>query len=530
VRNEIPLEIRNPKSERKKASRLLSDFGFRISDFGFVLVAAALGLAWVLARPCAGSWNDGSRLATVESLVDRHTWAIDESIFVRVPASGPSPYPPEDDLLRTRGTLDKLWIDGHFYSDKSPVPALLLAGVYSGWQALTGCTAASDPALFCKSMTFASSGLAFAVAVWCAFRLGRTLSLSPAWRWVLAGALALCTVSLAYTSHVNNHVLLLAVVMGILVEMAAIQQAVGLAPPVSFPSSKTGGASPLARWVFMGCLAGLGYAIDLGAGPALLAAVLLDARLRGGWRGVLLALAGALPWLALHHALNYALAGTWKPANAEPRFFLWPGCPFDPESLTGGWHHPDALSFVMYSLDLLFGKDGFLTHNLPLLLALPGFVVVWRLCRMPGHPAQGARPELLAALVFAGGTWLAYSVGSTNHAGMCCSVRWFVPLLGPGWLVLALLLRERPEYRREFLVLCGWGLVLGLRLGAHGAWWGSVLPEFWPVLGLALVSWAWCASRRYTSVLSRQCSRQSIACGTWSGSAYSGISSGSVRV
>ena len=35
------------------------------------------------ARPYAGSWNDGSRLAAVESLVDYHTWAIDDSIFVR---------------------------------------------------------------------------------------------------------------------------------------------------------------------------------------------------------------------------------------------------------------------------------------------------------------------------------------------------------------------------------------------------------------------------------------------------------------
>ena len=44
--------------------------------FGAVLVAL------VSARPYAGSWNDGSRLATVESLVDYHTLAIDRSIFL----------------------------------------------------------------------------------------------------------------------------------------------------------------------------------------------------------------------------------------------------------------------------------------------------------------------------------------------------------------------------------------------------------------------------------------------------------------
>jgi hypothetical protein len=454
-----------------------------------LLLAAALGLAWVVARPYAGSWNDGSRLATVESLVDHHTWAIDDSTFVRVPASGPSPYPLRHEGLQKTGTQDKLWIDGHYYSDKSPVPALILAGVYAGWQALTGCTARSDPALFCKLMTFSSSGIAFAVAVWCALRIGRTLRLDPAWRWALAGALALCTISLAYTVHVNNHILLLAVVMALMLRMAAFQRAGGLAPPVFLPAEDTGGLAPPARWAVIGCLAGLGYAIDLGAGPMILAAMLLHALLRGGWRGSLLVLGGALPWLALHHSLNYALAGTWKPANAEPRFFQWPGCPFDLDSMTGLWHHPDALSFVMYSLDLLFGKNGFLTYNLPLLLALPGFVVGWR-------SARAARPELLAALLMSVGTWLAYSAGSTNHAGLCCSVRWFVPLLGPGWLVLALLLRDHPQYRREFLVLCGWGLLLGPRFAMHGTWSERMVPEFWPVLCLALVAWVWCANKR----------------------------------
>ena len=45
------------------------------------LVAVAIAL--IGARPYAGSWNDGSRLATVESLVDYHTWEIDNSTSAR---------------------------------------------------------------------------------------------------------------------------------------------------------------------------------------------------------------------------------------------------------------------------------------------------------------------------------------------------------------------------------------------------------------------------------------------------------------
>src|SRR5437868_3611985 len=85
----------------------------------WIVILGAAAVAVVSARSYVGGWNDGSRLATVESLVDRGTWAIDDSQFVR----------PTDDS--GAGTLDKLRIDGRYYSDKSPVPALLMAGEYA---------------------------------------------------------------------------------------------------------------------------------------------------------------------------------------------------------------------------------------------------------------------------------------------------------------------------------------------------------------------------------------------------------------
>src|SRR6266513_124939 len=105
-----------------------------------LIVLAATAVAVASARPYAGAWNDGSRLATVECLVDYHTLAIDRSIYVQVPPPGdtPPPYPADEPLLLEHGTADKLLIGGHFYSDKSPVPALLLAGLYECLQGLTG--------------------------------------------------------------------------------------------------------------------------------------------------------------------------------------------------------------------------------------------------------------------------------------------------------------------------------------------------------------------------------------------------------
>jgi hypothetical protein len=117
------------------------------------------------AHPFAGSWNDGSRLATVECLVDQHALCIDDSIFVRVPPDH-APYPAHERGLLRHGTLDKLYINGHYYSDKSPVPALLMAGVYQVWRWAGGPSARQRPEWFCWWMTLASSGVAFVVAVW----------------------------------------------------------------------------------------------------------------------------------------------------------------------------------------------------------------------------------------------------------------------------------------------------------------------------------------------------------------------------
>ena len=57
-----------------------------------LVLMVSLTVALVSARPYAGSWNDGSRLALVESLVDFRTLSIDRSIFVD-PARAREPRP-----------------------------------------------------------------------------------------------------------------------------------------------------------------------------------------------------------------------------------------------------------------------------------------------------------------------------------------------------------------------------------------------------------------------------------------------------
>lgn len=436
------------------------------------VIAGACLIALVSARPYAGGWNDGSRLATVECLVDRHTLAIDESIFVKVTSVDTTPY--EGALMRDPrrppsmlGTLDKLWIDGHWYSDKSPVPALLMALLYRLLQWTTGLSASAHPQLFCYWMTVLSSGLAYVAAVAGIDHLATKLRLSLRLRLGITASFALATTALVYTRYVNNHILLLGVTV------------VLLACHVGLVETRP---ARIATLLLLGSLAGFAYTIDLGVGPPLClgSLVLVAWRTRSLTALAIVALA-ALPWLAAHHAVNYAVGGTIKPANAVAEYLDWPRSPFK-NTLTGQWSHADAGHFLSYALQLLVGKKGFLGHNLPLLLLVPAAFMLWRR-RTPYWP------EATFCLAVGGGVWLVYAVGSTNYAGACVSIRWFVPLVGLGYFVLMMLLREVPAALGDFGMLSLGGMALMASAWPEGPWRLTLLPAYWPIFGLTLAAW-----------------------------------------
>ena len=351
-----------------------------LTIFGVALLAAA-----VVARPFAGGWNDGSRLATVESLVDYHTLAIDQSIFARSSiqtADQPTPYGPTDLLSAAFGTGDKLYIEGHFYSDKSPVPALALGSAYFVIQRTLGLHAADRADIFCRFLTILSSGLAFAVSVAAMFVLFQELGITQGLALMATASFGLSTMALTYAEHVNNHSLFLGV--SALLMLALFR----------WSRQRDNGVAGLVRLGWIGCLVGAGYSSDLGVGPALIATSGMLVLYRTRALPALATFGCAMaPWLVLHHAVNFAVGGSLGPANANAAYFQWPGCSFNSQNMTGGWHHASLGEFGLYALSLLFGKRGFIGHNLPLFLAFPAAFALLRKPRGRETPAGGFRSQ-----------------------------------------------------------------------------------------------------------------------------------------
>jgi hypothetical protein len=453
---------------------------------GYVVLALAVSVAVVGARDYAGGWNDGSRLATVECLVDEHTWAIDHSVFVEVPydrlgTEKPFPYSRDDPTAWADGTQDKIQIDGHYYSHKSPVPAVHLAGCYAAWQKITGATARDRCDEFCYLMTLVSSGTAYVVAVMALFSLGGALRLVLTDRLALTGSFSLATIAPVYSRNVNDHVLLLCVAALLALNLVRLSQA-----------SETSGPSWRRDWLrllVLGSLSGFGYTIDLGAGPLLLVATFAAVayRLRGQFAGLAIFLLAALPWVTLHQVLNYAIGGTLTPLGSVAAYFDWPGSPFRRETLTGFWNHASLRGLIVYLAAMLVDpRRGFLFHNQPLLLLMPGAIVLLR-------RRVSEWPELLALGGWAVATWLLYGALSVNFSGDCCSIRWFVPLLAPGYFGLAVLVRDDVRYRCGLWLLSALGLPLAAMMWWQGPWLEPQSRYFVPLELTGLVVWlGWC--------------------------------------
>jgi hypothetical protein len=100
------------------------------------------------------------------------------------------------------------------------------------------------------------------------------------------------------------------------------------------------------------------------------------------------------------------------------------------------------------------------------------------------------RLELLALGAWCAMGWAMYGALSKNHGGHCVSIRWFVPFLAPGFWLLAKVLAERPEFRRDFVLLSAWGAVLSAGAWSVGTWHPRNVPFYWWVFGGSLLTWA----------------------------------------
>jgi hypothetical protein len=348
-----------------------------------VMIALLFLIAFVaMTKRDPASWNDVSRVAAIESLVDRGTWVIDDSPWVDQ-------------------TQDKIQLGGKFYSDKMPVLSIMGAGVYAitraglGATLDPGCAKSGRPCAY-YWLTLILVGVPVALLVLLFYQYAIANGISP-WTAVLGTfALGLGTMIFPYALVLNHHA----------------PAAVSLF--ASFFLLARRAASTPRRFAAAGFFAALAVSYDAVSG--IIAASLFGIALVQSWRRLPYFVLGAVIPVAVTAFLDYQIAHTIIPPYLLTSAYSYPGSAFP--ATVGGNGTPD--DYVAYSFRMFLGAQGLFAFNPLLLFALFGAVGV---ALRPRHPLRVA--AIFTILGF-GLLCIYLAVGTGNLGGVAYGERWFV--------------------------------------------------------------------------------------------------------
>lgn len=363
-------------------------------------VLAAVTLFLVLATHTRqGGWNDASRLAMIEAIVEHgHLWI--------------------DGTEMSRFTGDIARIDGRFYSDKPPALAFAAVPVYAAETAL-GITFRGTPARAYYWTTLlvigASTIAGLGVLAWF---LPRIVS-DPCWRAAILFAIGFGTLNTAYTVTFSNHPPSATALVVAFVLLWHWRRFGGGLAGVAVSAIALGFSALTDHGAAFYMPAFLLYVVWPGP-PGRRAAALLFATLCGAA-------------VVAYAAYALALSGSPLPLPLQPRLFDYPGSYFtDRAHLAGSALPHDSLaSLLRYVGYCLFGDRGLFTVTPLMLFAVSGAL---RVAASATHPHRAeARLALAPTLVLVA----YYLLTSADPGGNAYGVRWFCLFIPMLYLFLA---------------------------------------------------------------------------------------------
>jgi len=276
------------------------------------------------------TWNDRSRLATIQSLVEYHTFSIDNSVF---------------------DTGDKVFSKGHFFSDKPPLLSVFLAGVYLPFY-YSGITFATYPNWVIYILTLSASTVPYIIYLFFVFKFSfQNLNTSKLKNIFLVIVLGLGTSLFSYATILNNHLL-----AGILCGIGGM----------IFLSKES-----FQQKFLVGLIMGFATTIDPAAlfiggifGISIVYITFKKREIKKTAQNSLLLVVGFCLPLLLHGIINNFITGDFLPASMHPELFNYPGSYFTPEKLTNATLAVSNFNeWVGYMYNLLFGKRGIIVLN-----------------------------------------------------------------------------------------------------------------------------------------------------------------------
>ncbi|NEQ53141.1 MAG: hypothetical protein F6K11_23890 [Leptolyngbya sp. SIO3F4] len=328
------------------------------------------------------SWNDASRMALIQSLVEYGTFIIDDSTFIE--------------------TGDKVFFDQHFYSDKPPLLSIFASPIYFVLYRL-GFSLKSHEVFTYYLITLLSVGVLSALGLMVFRKIIKDFfGAKDDWADLVTLVVGAGTLLLPYALLFNNHapsgVLIL---IGFYFLLDFRRQATFKKPIYAGLFFSLAGGIDITQFLFLPFIFGL-FAI------------------RSIKAGVTFAIA-CLPILALYLFLNFHMFGNFMPPAMNASLWDYPGSAFGPETLSALATHDGFADILLYGFHMLLGHRGLITHTPLLLLAILGWVAFYK-----QNWGFRYKTEYICLLFVCFLYMGIYIYKSINYSGWAYGVRWFV--------------------------------------------------------------------------------------------------------
>lgn len=364
------------------------------------------------------SGNESSRLATVESLVEKGTFSIDASLFK---------------------TEDKVFIGGKFYSDKPLLLPLFLSGIYKALNS-AGLNFRDNYNLLLYIMNFAGGGL-FALLLFFLFHKAiMPLKLSFGMTSLLSAALLFGTWLLSFSATLTNHVP--AAFFLFLFFLAFLKMEKSNTPQLL---------------LFSGFISGILLNIELPAGLLAAATAAIFLLLISGrkFKDISLLTGGfAIPLLFML-SVNYLAYASILPAYAVPGAYNFPGNIHS--SGMAGLNKPEPF----YLFNILFGYRGIFSYMPALLFIIP-YIITFR---------KKMRLNTVFILVFIVSFITFYSLMTGDYGGWSYGFRFFIPIIPVLWFYICEWFAVNKSRTLKFIFGFAiiWGIITSLA-GSYNPW------------------------------------------------------------
>lgn len=342
---------------------------------------AFLFLFAVLTKWETNSWNDASRMAAIESLVDFHTFSIDRSVYI--------------------WTGDKYFYQNHFYSDKPPIMALYSSVFYLLLKHVFNLTFVEQRSLLYFLLTVLVIGVMTSLGLVCLYEIFKFFRIDERWTNLIVLLAGSGTLVLPYSIVFNNHAFsgsfLLFSFYFLLLRRHEIRNAAIAGFTISFA-----GSTDITMFALIPFYS-----------------ILLFNKSRQAKIAFILA---GVPTILVYLWLNIYTSGSIIPPAMNAKLWDYPGSYFGSGNLSGLVGH-DLQSLAIYAFNMLVGIRGLLSYTPILLFAIYGWF------RGIVRSEFKYKKEYLFIAAICLSYVMFYIFRSNNYSGHSYGVRWFASIM-----------------------------------------------------------------------------------------------------